>query len=253
MTRRIILLLYSKDNFKMRGFKKEKIHGDMKMSDLILSNHLQVLVLERFGIELGVQDKTIATVCNEYNISAEVFLTIANLQNNSAHFPDLSLSNSDIEEIIKYLKRSHQYFSEEVFPEIITNIHRMSEFNNKPEIVMVEEFFNEYKNEVDQHFNYENVEVFPYILSLLEPDKTAGVSQYSVSEYKEHHDDIEDKLDDLKKLLIQHLPQKKDCVIRRKILFALFNLELDLAIHTKIENDILIPLVEKIEILNHKN
>lgn len=235
----------------MKVFKRERVHGEMKMSDLILNNHFQILVLERFGIELGLKDKTIAAVCNEYNISVEIFLTIANLQNSSFYLPDIPLRQSDISATIQYLKRSHQYFSNEVFPEIISNIHRMSEFNNKPEILMVEDFFNEYKNEVDQHFHHENVEVFPYIMTLLEPDKSADVqSQYSVSEYKEHHDDIEEKLDDLKKLLIQHLPQKKDCIIRRKILFALFNLEQDLAIHTKIENDILIPLVEKIELLN---
>jgi regulator of cell morphogenesis and NO signaling len=235
----------------MNGFKKDRIFKEMKMSDLILNNHFQILVLERFGIEMGLKDKTIETVCNEKNINIDIFLTIANLQNNIFYVPKSSFNFSDINEIIQYLKKSHQYYSDEVFPEIINNIHLMSEYNNKPEIIMVEDFFNEYKNEVDRHFNYENVTVFPYILWLFENNKSNGSkNDYSVKEYKEHHDDIEGKLDDLKKLLIQYLPQKNDSVIRRKILFALFNLEKDLVIHTKIENDILIPLVEKMEISN---
>lgn len=234
--------------------KKEIIHKDMKMSDIILNNHFLILVLERFGIELGLQDKTIETVCNEYNISTEIFLTIINLHNNSSYIPEFSFNCSDIKEIIQYLKNSHLYYSDEVFPEIIKNIHLMSEYNQKPEMLMVEDFFNEYKNEVDQHFNYENETVFPYILKLFEDQEyTDSINGYSVTEYKEHHDDIEEKLDDIKKLLIQHLPQKNDCLIRRKILFTLFNLEQDLVVHAKIENDILIPLVERMEIKSRNN
>lgn len=233
--------------------KNEIISRDTKMSDIILNNHIMILVLERFGIELGLHDKTIEAVCKENNISTEMFLTIANLHNDISYIPVSSHSCSDIEAIIQYLKNSHQYYSHEIFPEIIKNIHLMSEYNKKPEILMVEDFFNEYKKEVDQHFNYENEIVFPYILNLFENKNVIDTkNDYSVAEYKEHHDDIEEKLDDLKKLLIQHLPQKNDRIIRRKILFALFNLEQDLFIHTKIENEILIPFVEKIEIQKNR-
>lgn len=235
-------------------FKNKIISRDTKMSDIILNNHIMILVLERFGIELGLHDKTIEAVCKENNISTEMFLTIANLHNDISYIPVSSHSCSDIEAIIQYLKNSHQYYSHEIFPEIIKNIHLMSEYNKKPEILMVEDFFNEYKKEVDQHFNYENEIVFPYILNLFENKNVIDTkNDYSVAEYKEHHDDIEEKLDDLKKLLIQHLPQKNDRIIRRKILFALFNLEQDLFIHTKIENEILIPFVEKIEIQKTEN
>lgn len=228
-------------------YKNKKIYKDTKMPDVILNNHFMILVLERFGIELGLHDKTIEAVCKENNISTEMFLTIANLHNDISYIPVSSLNCSDIEIIIQYLKNSHQFYSHEIFPEIIENIHLMSEYNKKPEILMVEDFFNDYKKEVDQHFDYENKIAFPYILNLL---KNNEKSYYSIKEYKEHHDDIEEKLDDLKRLLIQHLPQKDDRIIRRKILFALFNLEQDLIVHARIENEILIPLVEKMEIKN---
>ncbi len=234
-------------------FKKKIIDQGIKMSDIILNNHYLILVLERFGISLGLQDRTIETICNENNISIEIFLTIANLHNNTSYVPEFSFNCSGIKEIIQYLKRSHQYYSNEVFPEIISNIHLMNKNNQKPEMLMVEDFFNEYKREVDQHFNYENETVFPYILNLFENNKLVDTKNgYSVTEYKEHHDDIEEKLGDLKKLLIMHLPQKEGCIMRRKILFALFDLEQDLIVHAKIENDILIPIVEKLEIKNRE-
>lgn len=235
----------------MNEFNKEIIHKDMKMSDIILSNHYLILILERFGIKLGLRDKTIEAICIEYNINTEIFLTIANLQNNSSYIPSSSYDCSGVKEIIQYLKRSHQYYTDEVFPDILKNIHLMSEYSQKPEMKMVKDFFDEYKKEVDQHFNYENETVFPYILSLFEHNNFAN-SNYTVADYKEHHDDIEEKLNDLKRLLIKHLPPKNDCVTRRKILFTLFDFEQDLLVHAKIENDILIPLVEKMEIKNRK-
>ena len=74
-----------------------------------------------------------------------------------------------------------------------------------------------------------------------------AAENYSVIDYREHHDDIQEKLDDVKKLLIEHLPQKADNNLRRKIIFALFDLDADLQTHSKIENEILIPQVEQFE------
>jgi len=71
--------------------------------------------------------------------------------------------------------------------------------------------------------------------------------QYSAKEYQEHHSDIEDKLNDLKNLLIKYLPYKDDQILRRKLILKLFDLENDLNIHSQIEELILIPLVSEME------
>ncbi|MGC8803040.1 MAG: hypothetical protein ACP5PS_04610, partial [Bacteroidales bacterium] len=59
-----------------------------------------------------------------------------------------------------------------------------------------------------------------------------NASEYSVEEYREHHDDIEEKLSDLKNLLIKYLPAREDQQARRRLLTHLFELESDLAIHS---------------------
>jgi len=68
-----------------------------------------------------------------------------------------------------------------------------------------------------------------------------------VSEYKEHHNEIEDKLHDLKNVLIKYLPADNDRLARRKLIEGLFELSYDLNVHSLIEDTILIPLVEKAE------
>ncbi|KJF45650.1 MULTISPECIES: hemerythrin domain-containing protein [Draconibacterium] len=226
------------------GSKQEQIQKNIKMSKLLFSHPQLILVLERFGIKLGVREKTVEEICLENNISPKVFLMVANLNIDSSYHQDLNFSAPEIKQVVNYLMKSHAYYSDEVFPEIIQNIHLMSEFSQKPEMQLVERFFNDYKHEVDQHFDYENNTVFPYILNLIDAN---AAENYSVIDYREHHDDIQEKLDDVKKLLIEHLPQKADNNLRRKILFALFGLDADLQTHSKIENEILIPQVEQFE------
>ena len=72
-------------------------------------------------------------------------------------------------------------------------------------------------------------------------------NDYSVIQYKDHHDDIEEKLNDLKNLLIKYLPINQDQIVRRKLLFLLSELEFDLKIHSDIEELILIPLTMRLE------
>jgi regulator of cell morphogenesis and NO signaling len=116
---------------------------------------------------------------------------------------------------------------------------------------MLEKFFTNYFEEVTEHLEYENNVVFPYVLNLdaqlTHKNSNYTLNSYSVIEYREHHNDIEEKLTDLKNLLIKYLPVENDQQLRRKLLFCLFELEYDLNIHSQIEDTILIPLVEKME------
>lgn len=223
----------------------KQIFKTSKMTDVILENYYIILVLERFGMQLGVRDKTVNEVCNDYKISPKVFITIANLNSTDSLKNNIDFNSFEIKSILDYLKKSHDYFLNSVLFEIERNIDLLIKNNDKPEMLMVKDFFNNYKSEVLHHFDYENNTVFPYVHSLLADDDS--FREFSINEYHEHHDDIEETLYELKRLLIQHLPAHNDIEIRRKILHDLSDLESDLNIHTIIENEIIIPLVKELE------
>jgi regulator of cell morphogenesis and NO signaling len=224
---------------------------DMKVSDIIMKNYYLILMLENFGINLNVQEKKINQICLENDVNVEVFLTFANLYNGIKYTPSNEFTFDDLQTIIGYLKKCHEYYLDEKYPRIQRYIKRIQELNDLPEIKLIDVFFNEYFNEVKAHLDYEDRVVFPYIISLFNELKQQTRSKdgnaYSVTEYKDHHDDIEVKLTDIKNLLIKYLPQKNEQRERRKLVFSLFELEYDLNIHTQIEDSILVPLVEKME------
>jgi len=231
--------------------KKMLVLPEARISELISENPYLMLMLEHFGITLLVQDKTVRQLCKENNVSEELFLSFANLFIGHQSSATITYSFTDLKTITLFLRNTHQYYLEEKYPQIRCYIAQMFELNNQSAMQMVEKFFDQYFAEVKEHLQYEDQIVFTYVNNLFdcyEKKQSACLpGNYSVSDYQEHHDDIEDKLEDLKNLLLKHLPLDNDQQIRRKLLFSLFELEYDLNIHTRIEDEIFIPLVEKME------
>lgn len=223
----------------------------MKTADIIAGNPYLLLMLEHLGINMEVREKTVTQICDENSVGTELFLTIANLFNGfrPAHTPEYNYD--DIQAIVRYLDNSHKYYLEEKYPQLRQYIEEFNKINSQAEILMISKFFDEYIKEVREHLNYEDDVVFPYVLNLnnrlKKNDSSDEPTVYSVTEYREHHDDIEEKLTDLKTLLIKYMPQKNDQQIRRKLLLCLSELEYDLNIHSQIEETLLIPMVEKME------
>ena len=224
---------------------------EMKMAEIITGNPYLLVMLEHLGINMEVREKSVEQICDENSISTELFQTISNMFSGFKPPSGTKYSYGTVQTIIKYLENSHRYYLKEKYPQIRHYISEINRLNTHAEILMIGTFFDKYFREVTEHLDYENEVVFPYVLSLNEilagKNSCNETGSYSVTEYREHHDDIEEKLADLKNLLIKYMPQKDDQQIRRQLLLCLFELEYDLKIHSMIEESLLIPIVEEME------
>ncbi len=224
------------------------ITGNHNMSNVISQNPRILIVLENFNIDLGFEEKTVDRVCQDYNINTQLFLAIANLNCNHEQIKlyDIHIALQDLEYILSYLKNSHVYFLNEKIPALKKLIDGKLQMNPDERYTrLIKKFFDDYSREVFEHMNYEDRIVFPYVNKLLAKQND---STYAMKEFKKHHSDIEIKLTDLKNLLVKYVPPEYDSVIRRKILYMLFELEHDINIHDHIENNLLVPIVEKLEL-----
>jgi len=228
--------------------RKTYIQEQMKLADLLFENPYLMLMMQHFGINFVVQDKSVGQVCRENNINKEVFIAFANLYNGFQELDEKRFSISDMQSIIAFLKNSHQYYKEEKYPEIKSLIDEIAGINNTPEIMMIARFFDEYFQEVLEHLAYEDEVAFPFFMDLDKNNrKGKEAKEYSAQVYKDHHTDIETKIMELKKLLLKHIPLKEDKTLRRRLIISLFELEYDLTIHYAIEENLLIPLIENLE------
>jgi regulator of cell morphogenesis and NO signaling len=221
----------------------------MKMADLIDANPNLLLMLQHFNIDFRVSDQTVAQLCSGHGISENLFINIANLYNGlgtKAHQP---YSRDDLVQVIDFLKQSHHYYRSDKYPQISSYIRQLQENHAAKELKLLEKFFNEYFTEVREHLDYEDNIAFPYFIHLVKQRETDSARKelYSAIEYGEHHTDIELKLKDLKQLLLKYVNIENDLDLRRKLFFALYELEFDLYIHSLIEETILIPAGVSIE------
>lgn len=214
----------------------------MKVADLIDSNPYLLLMLQHFNIDFRVSDRTVLQLCIQYDISEQLFISIANLYNGSGIRGERPFTRKDLLQVIDFLKNSHNYYRFDKYPQISTYIRQLQENHPEKELKLLEKFFNEYFTEVREHLDYEDEVAFPYFITLLgnnQYDNTQDV--YSSLEYSDHHTDIELKLKDLKNLLLKYIQIDNDLDLRRKLFMSLYELEFDLYIHSLIEETILIP------------
>ena len=217
----------------------------MKLADVLLSNHHLVLILKRFGLELGFGEKTVADVCAQYQVSADFFILICNVYANDQYLPSQEeMARVDMQALVPYLVASHVYYLEERIPHIENHLSRIADACPSSHQNILYRFFSDYKKEVENHFQYEEEIVFPYIKQLSMGKKSEG---YAITQFEENHSNIEDKLNDLTNIILKYLPGDVMPQERISLLFDIFQLSSDLNKHNLIEDKILIPYVESLE------
>lgn len=232
----------------MHHFTTTKMSPSIKVAGQIDANPRLLLMLQHFKVDFRVRDLTVSQLCKEYCISETLFVDIANLYNGFGAKKNHTYTKNDLLQVIDFLKNSHHYYRFEMYPQIKSYILKLQENHPEKELKLLEKFFNEYFTEVREHLDYEDNVAFPYFIKLLQNiDDGDTPQEYSSIEYSEHHTDIELKLHDLKNLLLKYVKIDNDLDLRRKLFFALYELEYDLFVHSLIEESILIPSGVNIE------
>ena len=97
------------------------INAETKLCDVILHEPSVIPVINRFGIILGVGDKSIRTVCEEKNLDCEFFVTILNTFINEDYFPENRLKSFCATQIVDYLTQTNAYYEQFQIPDTEEN------------------------------------------------------------------------------------------------------------------------------------
>ena len=218
---------------------------NMKMADLVLGNSKLLLMFPRFGMDLGFGDRSIAEVCTMNNVSPQFFLMICNVYCNDDYTPSpADIASVDLKVLVNYLLESHKYYLNERLPHIEEHLDHIINACIPKYGNMLHRFFEEYKNEVVDHFIYEEKNVFPYLQQLVNQNVK---TDYKIKVFHENHTNIEDKLSDLMNILVKYLPADVFPKERIEIALDINDLSADLMSHALIEERVLIPFVETLE------
>ena len=92
--------------------------------------------------------------------------------------------------------------------------------------------------------DYEEKTVFKYVDALINGNAPRN---YQISTFSKHHDQVGEKLTELKNIIIKYYPEKENNNKLNAVLFDIFNCEHDLASHCQVEDYMFVPAILKLE------
>jgi regulator of cell morphogenesis and NO signaling len=216
-----------------------------KLTDMTTVNPNIVLMLPRFGLSLGFGDRSVNDVCGRQGVDTDFFLLICNVYSFDDYIPSQDkIISTDMKQLVPYLEKSHNYYFEKRLPHIERHIERIASNLEEKTSRVFKVFFADYKNEVIEHFNYEEKYVYPHIERLL---NGVNDNDYRISTYLSAHSNVDEKLDDLRQIISKYLPETASSDDAIDVIYDILQLSHDLKKHSLIEEKILVPYVKHLE------
>lgn len=222
------------------------VNYDTKLCDILSTDPTIVTVLNRFGILLGVGDKTIYKICQEKKIDKVFFTTMLNTFINDEYFPQDVLCTFSASKIIDYLTKTNNYYQFFQIPNIERHfsylIAKSSNENNS--LSIIQKFFFEVKKELQARIDDDRESWFPTVQKL---EKAIGhVTIGNAYSESIQEDSIEAKINDLLNMFVMHLSGNYDVNLAHAVLTAIFALKKDIKQNNRIRERILRPLYESL-------
>ncbi len=230
--------------------KIAKYVASNRMIDLIGDNYSFLHVMSRFGLSLGFGSKTIEEVCKENDVDCATFLTVINfIEEGSCRIDETA--ELSIPTLVNYLKNSHSYFLDFALPTIREKLVKAISGDEKSDIdFLIIQFFDNYMQEVDKHMGYEDHTVFKYVEGLLKGDI---LDNYTISTYSKHHDLVNERLRELKNIILKYRTSESNNNQMFAALFDIYSCEAELESHCKVEDYIFTPAILELEKKIKKN
>lgn len=218
------------------------------VSDLKHYNRQFDAVIERFNIHQNHLEVT--TYCKENEVNQDFLEELLMMFDDSTYLPVQKLMGFNITVVLDYLQKTHNYYLNKKIPEIEQSIFSLAKINQLPTglLHIIKQCFYQFKIELKAHINLEEAFLIPYAheLALIGKGGNAKTStlSYSTKEFVLSHNQLaETKLDEFSQLLRKNYNYLRVGVLCNQ----LDALSLDLKIHHVLEEEVLVPNLQKIE------
>lgn len=219
-----------------------------KMCDLICDEPSLLQMMCRFGIPLGVGERTVGDVCAAHGVDAPTFIAVANFIKFGSEAASEYAQKVSVPSLIAYLKQAHSYFLDFQLPAIRRKLLEAIVDTNKTEMsevaYLILKFYDEYMAEVRRHTEHENSIVFDYVEELLAGRRRAD---FDIERFASSHGAIDTKLQELKNIIIKYYKPGESAELLNIVLYDIFICERDLRKHCQLEDLLFVPVVRELE------
>ncbi|MEO1052093.1 MAG: hypothetical protein AAFX87_15785 [Bacteroidota bacterium] len=207
------------------------------------------LIDRRFDIQLANSSQ------NELSTDTDFYMDLLCAFHKPEDFDAQKFFRHPLDLIIKYLKHTHQFYITKNLPEIELAISLIAE--HRPDLRWLQATMSTYylqlHDHLKKHLEDEEINLFPYIEALIKAERSRKLSYDLPRKIKlmdfllDHSHDIENDLKDLVAKLKTMEEQYQDSFAFRMLVTRLSVFELDLRIHARIEDEVLMPMAFELE------
>lgn len=191
------------------------------MADLLSDYNELIPVLNRFGIKLGVGNKSIKELCIDYDLNLDLVINVLNVYLNKDFISDETVDKIEIESIVDYFQKTIDNYINDLIPNIEKHLNAfvLVSDTKTSELGVLKELFTKFRDRMSENLQ-------------------------DISNYDE---DLPDELlHDLKNILIKHISGDYNQNLTYAVIFSIHSFEQDLAAHNRLRNKVLRPVLEKL-------
>ena len=182
-------------------------------------------------------------------ISNDLYIDLQCAFHNPDHLNLRNFQKYPIEEILVYLRQTHKLYLSKSLNKISESIEYLTNTDDKfiPLQISLHNFFKGFRKDLEEHIEEEEQHLFPYIEALLAANSATNQTsdfnwkqKVQVVNFLMHHNDSHEK--DLQQLTValQESKSFQDSFAFKMLVNHLSIFELDLRIHAKMEEEVLL-------------
>jgi regulator of cell morphogenesis and NO signaling len=227
------------------------------IKELVDHNALYHLVTDKLDIPEKEFSKTFHQLCTERNMSYEFIEKILKAYDTGYEFPYAELEQCSLTELVSYLQKSHNFYLKKKLPEMeLTSISVFNKYHDSHTLISyLCLFFNDYKKRIVEHIKFEESQLFPYVINLLNTDSGNfdqnyifnALNSFSAKQFLQNHTHLEDELQEVRQVILKYSEKNKSPLPFKIFLTQLHHFEIELTKHAIIEDEIFIPKVIELE------
>ncbi len=232
---------------------KETIVGE-----LVAQDYRTASVFKKNGIDFCCNgNRTIDEACTQRQKNTEEilqYLKEITAQKNDASAVDFTTWPLDL--LADYIEKKHHRYVETKFQEITPFLHKVARVHGDrhPELVEVEELFNESMGDLTAHMKKEELILFPFIRKMVSAQRSHtsvqapfGTVQNPIQMMMHEHNTEGERFRKIAELTQNYQPPQDACNTYRVTFALLKEFEEDLHQHIHLENNILFPKAVELE------
>ena len=183
----------------------------------------------------------------DLDVPADFLLALVEVFEDQTVFKPTNFDRFSLRVIIDYLRKTHSYYLDKKLLEIEQSIHLLVNAYSgaHPLLVLLHNFYTDYKGHLSRHIEMEERELLPYIIELEQAfeanQKLKAAPSMTVKKFISQHHDTEKDLEEVRKTILSYSPPEGNQTLYRILLSQLQVFEKDMAVHAQIEDDVLLP------------